>query len=394
MSNIDSQSPVTSHQSPIRVGITGQSGFVGTHLFNYLSLFRDNYELIPFRDEYFESTDTLNEFVSQCDTIVHLAAVNRHHDPGEIYSKNIELVEKLINALSEANSKPTIIFSSSTQEVKDNIYGKSKKEGRKKLIDWAKKNGSGFTGLVIPNVFGPFGRPYYNSVIATFSHQLINNETPKIEIDAELNLIYVLELCETIRKIILGDYDTINEEYMVPHTFTIKVSEILRRLIEYKEEYLEKGIIPKLENKFEINLFNTFRSYINPKDFFPFHYKKNEDERGVFVETIKLNIGGQVSFSTTKPGITRGNHFHTRKIERFAVIKGKARIQLRKFNTSEMTDLYLDGDNPSFVDMPVWYTHNITNIGEEELITMFWINEFYDPKDGDTYFEEVQQDKR
>lgn len=389
MSNIDSQSPVTSHQSPIRVGITGQAGFVGTHLFNYLSLFRDNYELIPFRDEYFESTDTLNEFVSQCDTIVHLAAVNRHHDQNEIFSKNIELVDKLIYSLSASKSKAAIIFSSSTQESRDNVYGRSKREGRIKLIEWAQENKSGFTGLVIPNVYGPFGRPFYNSVISTFSHQLINNDIPRIEIDTELNLIYVTELCDTIEKRLRRNSSEITEEYRVSPTYSINVTDILKKLINFKEEYINLGIIPKLENKFDINLFNTFRSYIDYAKHFPFNSKVNKDERGVFVETMKLNTGGQVSFSTTNPGITRGNHFHTRKIERFAVIKGRARIQLRRYGTNEIIDLYLNGEQPAFVDMPVWYTHNITNIGEEELITMFWINEFYDPKDGDTFFEEV-----
>lgn len=122
---------------------------------------------------------------------------------------------------------------------------------------------------------------------------------------------------------------------------------------------------------------------------FPVKLRQHIDDRGTFVETIKIGIGGQVSFSTTIPGITRGNHFHTRKIERFTVIKGKARIQLRKIGTYEVLDFYLDGNEPSYVDMPIWYTHNITNIGEEDLYTQFWINEWYNPEDGDTYFEEV-----
>ena len=138
-----------------------------------------------------------------------------------------------------------------------------------------------------------------------------------------------------------------------------------------------------------MNLFNTFRSYIKHETFFPFYLTKNTDERGSFVETIKLQIGGQVSFSTTKPGITRGNHFHTRKIERFAVIKGKALIEIRKIGTDEIFSFELNGDKPSFVDMPIWYTHNITNIGNEELYTIFWINEFFNAEDADTFFEKV-----
>lgn len=160
-------------------------------------------------------------------------------------------------------------------------------------------------------------------------------------------------------------------------------------MTEYKENYFTKGTIPNLDNPFDKNLFNTFLTYIDHTSFFPFKLKLNTDERGSFVETIKLNSGGQVSFSTTVPGITRGNHFHTRKAERFAVIKGKARIELRRIGTKEVLSFELYGKEPSFVDMPVWYTHNITNIGDEELYTIFWINEHFDANDADTYFEKV-----
>jgi UDP-2-acetamido-2,6-beta-L-arabino-hexul-4-ose reductase len=122
---------------------------------------------------------------------------------------------------------------------------------------------------------------------------------------------------------------------------------------------------------------------------YPVKLTMNTDDRGTFVETIKSGLGGQVSFSTTKPGITRGNHFHTRKIERFAVIKGKARIQLRRIGTDKVMNFELDGNEPAYVDMPIWYTHNITNVGNEELYTIFWINEFFDPNDMDTFFEKV-----
>ena len=149
------------------------------------------------------------------------------------------------------------------------------------------------------------------------------------------------------------------------------------------------GIIPELKNTFEINLFNTFRSFIDHGTYFPRAYTLNTDKRGSFVELIRLNTGGQISFSTTVPGVTRGNHFHTRKIERFSVISGKAKIQLRKIDSDKVISLIIDGDRPAYVDMPVWYTHNITNIGSSDLMTVFWINEFYDPNDSDTFFIEV-----
>ena len=371
----------------LKIGITGQAGFVGTHLYNTLGLFPEEFERIDFQKEYFEDPNQLNEFVAQCDVIVHLAAMNRHNDPQVIYDTNIGLVEKLIQSLDQTKSKAHVLFSSSSQEERDNLYGKSKKEGRELMIDWAEKAGGKFTGMIIPNVFGPFGHPNYNSVVATFCHKLSHNETPTIEVDGELKLIYVGELVEAILSEIRKGKS--NAELVIAHTSESKVSQLLSLLECYKAAYQDKGIIPSINNTFELNLFNTFRCYMDIANHFPVKFVEHTDPRGSFVEIIRLGVGGQVSFSTTVPSITRGNHYHTRKIERFAVIKGKALIQLRRIGTDEVLDFYLDGAEPAYVDMPIWYTHNIKNIGEEVLYTNFWINEFYDPNDPDTYFENV-----
>lgn len=379
----------------MKIGITGQSGFVGTHLYNLFGI-KEDVERIPFNDKYFQNQKQLNDFVRSCDIIVHLAAMNRHGDSQVIYDTNISLVKQLIKACETTTSTPHILFSSSTQEDQNNLYGKSKLEGRKLLEEWAIRNNTKFTGFIIPNVFGPFGNPYYNSFIATFCHQLTHCETPKIDVDSEVKLIYVGELVAELHSVISNSLLVTNHQspitkHKVFSTSTNKVSEILRLLQSYKANYFEKGIIPNLDNEFEKNLFNTFLCYIDHKNFFPFHLTKHSDNRGSFVEMIKLNSGGQVSFSITVPDITRGNHYHTRKAERFAVIKGKARIELRKIGTNEVLSFELDGDKPSFVDMPIWHTHNITNIGDEELYTIFWINEHYNPEDGDTFFEEVRK---
>ena len=371
----------------IKVGITGQAGFMGTHLFNYLGL-KDEIERIPFKDEYFEDKNILQDFVSNCEVIVHLAAMNRHEDQNVIYNTNISLINHLIDACEETNSKPHVIFSSSTQEERDNLYGKSKLDGRKLFEEWAIRNKAVFTGMIIPNVFGPFGQPYYNSVIATFCHQLTHGETPEIHVDGDLKLIYINELAEEFYKQIGKNNITGINKYIVPHTSQNKVSEILNLLKQFKIQYFENGIMPNLQDALTLNLFNTFRCYID-KDHYPFNYIKHSDNRGDFVEIMRANTPGQFSYSTTKPGITRGNHYHTRKAERFAVISGNARIQLRKVGTSDIIEYELYGDSPSFVDMPIWYTHNITNIGKDELITLFWINEPFDQLDPDTYFENV-----
>lgn len=242
--------------------------------------------------------------------------------------------------------------------------------------------------MVIPNVFGPFGQPFYNSVIATFCYQLTHGETPEIHVDGELKLIYINELAEEFYKQILIVRESEIIKYIVPHTSEGKVSEILELLKQFTQDYFMSGIMPDLRHTFALNLFNSYRCYID-KEHYPFKYIKHSDNRGDFVEIMKANTSGQFSFSTTKPGITRGNHYHTRKAERFAVISGTARIQLRKIGTNEVINYELNGDSPSFVDMPIWYTHNISNVGKEELITLFWINEPFDPADPDTYFENV-----
>ena len=371
----------------IQIGITGQEGFVGTHLYNTLRLSPDIFQLIDFKKEYFSDSNLLDNFVSKCDVIIHLAALNRHNDPQIIYDTNLGLVNNLIASLERKNSKAHLVMSSSSQEERDNIYGKSKRDGRLSFANWAKKNNTIFTGMIIPNVFGPFGRPYYNSVVATFSYQITHNEEPNINLDCRLNLIYVGELVSQIVNIIRRKIN--NAYYEIKPTSNYKVSELLFTLNKFKVSYFDNGEIPKIKNNFELNLFNTFRSYIDIKNYFPKKYIKHSDERGSFVEVIRLAAGGQVSFSNTLPGVTRGNHFHTRKIERFAVIKGKALIQLRRIGTDEVINYYLDGENPSYVDMPIWYTHNIKNIGNDDLLTNFWINEFYNPNNSDTFFEIV-----
>jgi UDP-2-acetamido-2,6-beta-L-arabino-hexul-4-ose reductase len=381
-------------EKKIKIGITGQAGFIGSHLYNELGLNPEKYERIPFEDHYFADLNLLFSFVKQCDVIIHLAGVNRHQDQNELYRINLELVTTLINSLEHENVNPHIIFSSSIQEQSDNLYGKSKMDGRILFEDWARKHNASFTGLVIPNVFGPFCLPNYNSFIASFCHKLIHNQKTEIIADNGVDLIFVSSLC----RYILQDIDEIQNSQNssikiknIQPDFSKKVSEILVTLNTYREQYIEQGIIPVISSMNEINLFNTFRSYVDIHTFFPFTLKQNIDARGTFVETIKSGIGGQISFSTTKPGITRGNHFHTRKIERFIILKGNANIQLRKIGTTQVAEFLLNSNTPSFVDMPVWYTHNITNIGDDDLYMQFWINEWYDNNNPDTYFENVQE---
>lgn len=374
----------------IKTGITGQSGFMGYHLFQYLRLKKEDIELIPFDDSFFKDSEKLQAFVASCDVVVHLAAMNRHGDPRVIYDTNVGLVKQLLAAADNTGCKPMFVFSSSTQEERDNPYGKSKKEGRGLFIEWSEKNNTPFTGLVIPNVFGPFGNPYYNSVIATFSHQLNHGEVPKIEIDAPVRFIYINNLVEVFYQAITGKIS--GTEHKVDHIAEWKVTDILNKLHEFKDVYISQHIIPVLKDQFELALFNTFRGYID-YDNIPFLLKLNKDNRGGLFEVIKSNTAGQAFFSYTRPGITRGNHFHRRKIERFIVVQGEAIIRLRRIGTDKVYEYSVSGENPCAIDIPVHHTHNITNTGNTDLLTMFWSHEFFDPEDSDTYFEEVQDNQ-
>ena len=369
-----------------KIGITGQSGFIGWHLLQNIYFQKERYDVVTFYDEYFKDPMLLGNFVNECDVLVHLAGVNRHESQEELYRLNLDLTESLLVALRKCNHKINLIFASSIQEKMDNLYGKSKLHSRKKFEDWAFETNNCFNVLIIPNVFGPFCRPQYNSVVATFCNKLALKESPEIKIETELRLIYVGSLVKKILSI--NDQNKPGEVEITPE-LTISVSSLLQKLQHFAAVYFDHGEIPELQSMPDINLFNTLRSYLNYEDIYPYRYQPNVDQRGMFVEIVKTGSKGQMSYSTTRPGITRGNHFHTRKIERFAVIKGEARINMRKVSTEDRVSFELNGDNPSFVDMPVWYTHNIINIGKSDLITLFWSNEAFNPNDTDTYFEEV-----
>ena len=369
----------------IKVGITGQSGLIDTHLHNFLRTKSDQIECILFCRESFQDINSLTHFVSQCDIIVHLAGMFRG-DPEKIYECNIFLANQLIQSLECTNHHPHVIYLSSIQEMRDNPYGRSKYEGRKLLETWAQKNNARLTSLVIPNEFGPFGKPYYNSVVSTFSYQLTHNLVPKIEIDTELDLVYVNTIVEKIYEIILSKAsDTIIN---VPADKRMKVSTILSKLQGYKQSYFDNHIFPLFRDKFDVALFNTFRSYID-QDHFPVVPQCKKDDRGYLIELVKELSGGQFFFSVTKPGITRGNHFHMQKIERFCVVAGEALIQLRRIGTDTIISYRIEGTTAAFIDIPIFYTHCITNIGTTPLTTVFWTNEIFDPQYPDTYHENV-----
>lgn len=369
-----------------RIGITGMSGFVGTHLRDRLKREKD-VEILPYEDSYYDNLDRLVAFCRDADVIVHLAGVNRH-EPQIVYQKNIDLMQQLLDCCDQAGAKPYILFSSSTQIERDNEYGRGKKRAMELLEQWAGQRGVSAVSMVIPNVFGDGGRPFYNSVVATFCYQLTHNQQPQIQIDGQMKLIYINDLVEDIWSLIQNPPAGYKVEYIQPRA-EAKVSEILALLERFKRLYYDGGVTPHFDNAFQRDLYNTFITYMDSADW-QRPLKLNADPRGVFVEVFKTEKGGQMSFSTTKPGITRGNHYHIRKSEKFCVVSGQALIKLRRIGTCQIIEYRVDGNQPAWVEMPIYYTHNITNIGNTDLITLFWISEPFDPADPDTFFEKVE----
>ncbi|MFA5864696.1 MAG: NAD-dependent epimerase/dehydratase family protein [Phycisphaerae bacterium] len=370
----------------LNVGITGMAGFVGTHLKERFIRDENVSVAVPFEDDYFNQPEKLKEYLARCDVVVHLAAMNRGDD-NEIYNTNVELVKKLVSTLEKLKKTPHILFSSSTQVELDNPYGRSKKEGAKILTEWAKRNNAPVTILTIPNVFGDRCRPFYNSVIATFCHLLTHGGSPEIKVDNELHLIYINELTEIIHNRIENPPRGV-EEFKIPATAHAKVTEILAVLKRFREYYYDKKKVPYFANTFERNLYSTFITYMNPPDFCQVP-TLHTDNRGMLFEIIKQEDGGQIFFSWTKPGIVRGNHYHTHKMEKFCVVQGQAIIRLRRVDSDKVEEYPVSGESPSFIEIPIFHTHNIENVGTVDLLTLFWASEVFNPDDPDTFFEQV-----
>ena len=248
------------HNGTVRVGITGQSGFVGTNLYDFLGRQKD-IERVPFAGEYFKDESALQHFVSECDVIVHLAAISRHTDGQLMYDTNMRLVRQLIAAMEAVNAKPHVLFASTTHESRDTLYHASKRDGRRLLDEWSMRNGGRFTCMLLPNTFGPLGKPFYNSVVSTFCCQIASGETPKIMVDAPVQLIYIDDLCQELHKVITGK---ITGGLCSPAPGTEKkVSEILAILQRLKPLCQSHTNLPCPADKFEDNLFNTLKFYMD-----------------------------------------------------------------------------------------------------------------------------------
>ena len=365
----------------IRIGITGADGFLGWHLRVHLLPQTDVAVSCADRDT-FADTVKLRAFVEGCDAIAHFAGVNRGEE-SEVEAGNAAITRALADALSATNGRPHIVYANSTHHGRDTAYGRSKRRGAELLAEWASRSGARFTNLVLPHVYGEGGRPNYNSVVATFCHELARNGKPSMSKEGDLELAHAQEVAAEvvacIRQARNGEARLAGEP--------LRVSALLERLSSFASDYGNQ-IIPRLDSALDLNLFNTYRSYLFPAHY-PVMLAQRSDARGALFEAVKSLHGGQCFISTTHPGVTRGNHYHSRKIERFLVLQGDAQIRLRRLLARPVHEFRVSGATPCYIDMPTFYTHDITNIGAGELVTLFWSHELFDRGQPDTHAEKV-----
>ena len=365
----------------MRLGITGVNGLIGWHVRCFFST-RPGISVVPADRSTFADTASLRIFVSTCDTIIHLAGMNRGSED-DIVNVNLGLAKGLVEACIAEHVRPHVIFASSTHIFRSTRYGDAKRQCSEILRRWSREEGAVFTNLILPNIFGENGRPFYNSVISTFCYQLARQEKPKIEVDATYDYLHCYDLAENLLNLL---QDKPNHDVLMQGR-EMSVSEILECLTFNDSDY-RNGIIPFCRDRFDLSLFNTYRSHLYPS-FYPIITDIRRDNRGDLFEVTKSLGGGQSFISTTGPGVTRGNHFHFHKVERFCVIQGDAVIRIRRLFDNHVTSFTVKGSEPCFLDMPTLHTHSITNIGTDNVITLFWANEIFDPTKSDTFGEAV-----
>jgi UDP-2-acetamido-2,6-beta-L-arabino-hexul-4-ose reductase len=363
------------------VVVTGAGGFIGAHLRRRLERQADVALRIVDRADWSDPS-ALAEKLAGADVIFHLAGVNRAADE-EIERTNVELASRLIAALASAGTTPRVVYASSTQESRENAYGRSKRMAGDRLLEWAARTRGEATVLVLPNVFGPGCRPFYNSVVATFCRQLATGETPRIDSDAEIEFLSVRDLVERMAAFVSAECDD-SGRLRIEGQRRLRVSELLARLETIREAFVPGGVTPDLSDPFDRDLYLTYLSHCEPAGWTrePQVYV---DPRGELYEVLKLAHGGQIFFSTTHPGVVRGNHWHSRKTEWFCVVRGEAVVRLKHVDGGQTVEIPVSGASPRFVAIPPFHVHHIENIGREDLLTLFWASEIFDPADADTF---------
>ena len=335
-------------------------------------------------------TDTalLDDYCKEADFVFHLAGVNRPKDQSEYMEGNFDFTSTLLDKLKKNNNTCPVMISSSIQAAQDNPYGKSKKAGEDLMFEYARETGAKVLVYRFPNVFGKWCRPNYNSAVATFCHNIARDLPITVnDRSVVMNLVYIDDVVDELINALNGRENTVGKFCEVSVVHTITLGEIVDLIYSFRESR-KKLSIPNMNDEFTKKLYSTYLSYL-PKDKFSYPLKTNEDYRGSFTEFIKTSDRGQVSVNITKPGITKGNHWHHTKNEKFLVVSGRGVIRFRRIDSDEVLEYYVSGNKMEVVDIPVGYTHSIQNLGDTDMITIMWANEPFNPEEPDTYYLEV-----
>ena len=371
----------------MKIVLTGGGGLIGwhaaarLHAANCAARFKGlpvPYDIVAMDHAAFETDDLLQGSLADADAVLHFAGVNRASD-ADVEAGNPAIAQRLAAACIIVGAKPHIVYANSTHAASDTPYGRSKRIAGEVL----QALGGSYTNLVLPHIFGECARPRYNNVTATFIESVIAGESPDINPDGKVALLHAGAAAQAaIDAVVLGQTGLI-----APEARLTPVPELFGMLTRFHADY-SNNIFPDLRDPFALALFNSYRAALYP-DGFPRPLRLNTDDRGTLFEAVKGGGGGQTFLSTTKPGITRGDHFHLNKVERFLVVQGEAIIRMRKVLTGKVWEFHVSGDKPAPVDMPTLHTHSIENVGKTPLLTLFWTHDLFDPSAPDTYFDPV-----
>ena len=378
--------------------ITGAGGFIGKNLVCALENIRDGKDRSHpelsigeiFRCTRQTTEAELKGFCAQADFVFHLAGVNRPKEQAEFMAGNRDFTGSLLKRLEEAENPCPVMLSSSTQAALDNPYGESKRAGERLLRDYGERSGAKTLIYRFPNVFGKWCRPNYNSAVATFCHNRANDLPIQVnDRSTRLTLVYIDDVVQELLAALGGREHRDGDFCCVPVTHSATLGEIVD-LIERFRTQPETLVMPEIPNgSFAKKLYSTFLSYL-PKEKVAFPLKSNVDARGSFTELLKTANNGQFSVNISKPGITKGQHWHNTKWEFFIVVSGHGLIQERRIGSDEVIEFEVSGEKLEAVHMLPGYTHNIINLSEtENLVTLMWANEQFDPNHPDTFYQEV-----
>lgn len=368
----------------MRVLITGANGFVGKNLQLHLAE-RSEIEVLSFTREHTQAD--LAQLVIGADIVFHLAGVNRPQDPAEFQQGNADLTQALCDALQQSGKTIPVVYSSSIQAQADNPYGASKRAAEDALLAFSKTSSAPVFIYRLPNVFGKWARPNYNSAVATFCHNISQGLPIQVnDPSAQVNLVYIDDVIESFLAVLDGKL-TQSGFVEIEQQYQVSVGELVEQIQAFKDSR-DTLITESVGTGLVRALYSTYVSYLKPEQF-SYQVPKYGDERGVFVEMLKTKDAGQFSFFTAHPGITRGGHYHHSKTEKFLVIKGKACFRFRHMMTDEFYELHTRGEQPEIVETVTGWTHDITNVGDDEMVVMLWANEIFNREKPDTYAKPV-----